>query len=328
MTKAKRLYKSEDDKLLLGIAGGIAKYLNIDPVWIRLAFIILALIQGFGVLLYIIFWIIMPNEPIGKKTKNVLSNQEEKKACKSRIWKMLLWTGIILLIFLVLFPLIIGGIILAAFHSQDSSPREINTYNHTVQAVSNLKRLNVDISYGAGELYITNGSEKNFLYADIKTADTRKPNIYFEIHGREGNIDLNRKGTGISRGSEDQWNLYITPEKPIELDLDYGAVRATIDLRNLNIDELRIDSGATKTEVQFGKFPTKASIDTGASAYTLYFPEDMSVRIEANCGLSEIKLSEFTQDENFFYSPSYDYNKDTIELEINCGLSYIESMFI
>jgi len=60
-TPSQRLMRSQSDKMIAGVAGGIGRYLAVDPVFIRLAFVALAF-AGVGVLLYPILWIIMPLE--------------------------------------------------------------------------------------------------------------------------------------------------------------------------------------------------------------------------------------------------------------------------
>jgi phage shock protein PspC (stress-responsive transcriptional regulator) len=56
----KRLYRNPDNKVLGGVCGGIGAFFNIDPVWIRVAFVIALFVFGSGSLLYIILWIIIP----------------------------------------------------------------------------------------------------------------------------------------------------------------------------------------------------------------------------------------------------------------------------
>jgi phage shock protein C len=55
-----RLARSETDKMIAGVCGGLAAYLGIDPVLVRLAFVILLLASGIGLAIYVILWIIMP----------------------------------------------------------------------------------------------------------------------------------------------------------------------------------------------------------------------------------------------------------------------------
>ncbi|TXD48758.1 PspC domain-containing protein [Polaribacter sp. IC073] len=56
----KKLFRDGDDKFLGGVASGIAHYFNIDTIWIRLGLLALFFGAGFGILLYIILWILLP----------------------------------------------------------------------------------------------------------------------------------------------------------------------------------------------------------------------------------------------------------------------------
>jgi phage shock protein PspC (stress-responsive transcriptional regulator) len=61
MSKA-RLTRSSTDKIIAGVCGGLAEYLEIDPVLVRLAFLVLFLASGIGFPIYLILWIVMPLE--------------------------------------------------------------------------------------------------------------------------------------------------------------------------------------------------------------------------------------------------------------------------
>jgi phage shock protein C len=52
--------------MLGGVAGGVASYLQVDPALTRLAFAALVLAAGAGLLLYVIAWIVIPEEPLGQ----------------------------------------------------------------------------------------------------------------------------------------------------------------------------------------------------------------------------------------------------------------------
>jgi phage shock protein C len=61
----KRLYRSRDERMLGGVSGGLAAYLNTDPTLIRLLFVLFALLGGPGIIAYLIMWIVVPLEPEG-----------------------------------------------------------------------------------------------------------------------------------------------------------------------------------------------------------------------------------------------------------------------
>ena len=56
----RRLFRDPDDHLIAGVCSGIANYFDMDVVWIRLAFALIVLAGGTGVILYIILWIVIP----------------------------------------------------------------------------------------------------------------------------------------------------------------------------------------------------------------------------------------------------------------------------
>jgi phage shock protein C len=58
-----KLYRSQSDKMIGGVCGGLAEHFKIDSSLVRLAFALLFFLGGHGLLLYLILWIIMPNQP-------------------------------------------------------------------------------------------------------------------------------------------------------------------------------------------------------------------------------------------------------------------------
>lgn len=60
MNASKRLYRSTTDKVIGGVCSGLGDYLNIDPVIVRILFVLLAIFGGSGILVYIILWIVIP----------------------------------------------------------------------------------------------------------------------------------------------------------------------------------------------------------------------------------------------------------------------------
>ncbi|TXB65336.1 PspC domain-containing protein [Vicingus serpentipes] len=56
----KKLFRNPDDRILGGVASGLASYFGLDAVWLRLFFVLTFIFAGFGPFLYIILWIVMP----------------------------------------------------------------------------------------------------------------------------------------------------------------------------------------------------------------------------------------------------------------------------
>jgi phage shock protein C len=56
------LFRSRSDRMIGGVCGGLARYLSIDPVLVRIFFVLLTITGSFGFWLYILLWIIVPDE--------------------------------------------------------------------------------------------------------------------------------------------------------------------------------------------------------------------------------------------------------------------------
>jgi phage shock protein C len=60
--QGKRLVRSRNDRMIAGVAGGLAATLNIDPLLVRIVLLALAFLNGFGFMLYLALWLLVPNE--------------------------------------------------------------------------------------------------------------------------------------------------------------------------------------------------------------------------------------------------------------------------
>lgn len=91
----KKLYRNTSDQAIAGVAAGLARYFEIDVTWIRIFFILATIFGASGLLIYIILWIAIPEQPFGLwnmpgqtdyKVKDTTANSFETdyKAAKSK----------------------------------------------------------------------------------------------------------------------------------------------------------------------------------------------------------------------------------------------------
>mgnify|MGYP001819505562 CR=1 FL=1 len=59
----KKLYRSTKNRMLAGVCGGLAEYFELDPTIIRVLFVLVSVFAGGGILVYIILWLLIPQEP-------------------------------------------------------------------------------------------------------------------------------------------------------------------------------------------------------------------------------------------------------------------------
>lgn len=80
-TVYKRLFRSEDNRVLAGVCGGIGEYFNIDPSIIRLVLVLITLFGGGGVLIYLVLWLVIPSAgSLSKKSdEHIKENIQEMR---------------------------------------------------------------------------------------------------------------------------------------------------------------------------------------------------------------------------------------------------------
>jgi len=85
---AKKLYRSKKDKIIAGVAGGLAEYFNVDSTIVRVVFILLTLLHGSGIIIYIALALVVPREEErGKQdvedgTEKIISKMRKQKWMK------------------------------------------------------------------------------------------------------------------------------------------------------------------------------------------------------------------------------------------------------
>jgi phage shock protein C len=58
----KRLYRTREGRVVAGVCAGVAAYFGVDPTLVRLAFAVFTIFGGAGILIYLIAWIVIPEE--------------------------------------------------------------------------------------------------------------------------------------------------------------------------------------------------------------------------------------------------------------------------
>jgi phage shock protein C len=72
------------DRVLGGVCSGLAEGFRIDPLWMRIAFVLLAFVQGVGIFLYVVLWLVMPEHVEGQPAGR--SGFDSMTADLRRIW--------------------------------------------------------------------------------------------------------------------------------------------------------------------------------------------------------------------------------------------------
>lgn len=200
-------------------------------------------------------------------------------------------------------------------------------YEEYTEPYNNEKNVSYDLEFGATIFLLNKSSNDNLI--EINSNTTLNKKINFNVYHKNNNTEIKMNENG-NFGINDFVNLdeqtskleINLNSKPISnIDLSFGAVDGVIDLRELKVNKIQINSGASSSKIYFANYPTETYIDCGLSEYTFYFPKDIGVEIDVDGGLLDTDFKDFKKVNEHYYSPNFDPNKENIKIIINAGTS-------
>ena len=199
---------------------------------------------------------------------------------------------------------------------------------HTVQ-LGEAKSVKLSLNMAAGELELRGGAkdlmEGYFLY-NIKRW---KPEVNYYVSESRGRLRVRQgKTRGIPVGStKNRWDINLTNDVPIDLNIDLGAGQGTIDLRGIILESLDIDMGVGDLDVDLSgerKESFRVKINGGIGSATVYLPEDIGVRVEVDKGIGSVHARGLHKSGNEFTNDAYGKTDVTIQVEIEAGIGSID----
>lgn len=187
-----------------------------------------------------------------------------------------------------------AGVLLAGlpFSGQAQSWREVTMSRQ----LSGESELDVRVRFGAGRLAIRPGEEGSLYRMFLRyDEETFEPVASFE----DGHLDLGVEGTKHSirwrKENTQEMELFLAREVPMALDLEFGAVRAVLDLGGLRMTKLDLSTGASESRVDISEpnpiRMSRAEFEVGAADFQVRNLGNLnSERIDVDAGVGNVVL--------------------------------------
>ena len=129
-------------------------------------------------------------------------------------------------------------------------------------------------------------------------------------------------------GESLDWDIHLNRDIPISLKIDSGASASFLDLSDLKVTELDIDTGASSTELRLpsNAGSTHVDIDTGASSFKVAIPEAVAANIRVKSGIASVNINpRFKRlDGGVYQSPDYSSAANRVDMTISAGVGSID----
>jgi hypothetical protein len=128
-------------------------------------------------------------------------------------------------------------------------------------------------------------------------------------------------------GNRIRWDVQLNAQVPISLEVNSGASDARLDLRETQVNELVIKTGASATQVvapaQAGN--TRIKVEAGAASVKIQVPEGVAARVEVDGGLLGVDVDQarFPKEGKVYQSPDYISATNKLEIKVSAGAGSI-----
>ncbi len=188
----------------------------------------------------------------------------------------------------------------------------------------------IQFNYGAGQLKVTAGAKPQELLGGIFTGG-----ITEELHRTDGKVflkvnaptDMIFPGAWASGSKGINWDVNLTNEIPLKLHFHTGACDARLNLSDLKVIDLTLETGASSTDIQLPQNAgfTKVKIESGAAEVKLHVPQGVAALIRESSGLSGINVdtARFIQNGHTYQSADYNTAVNKVEISYEGGVGSV-----
>jgi len=205
---------------------------------------------------------------------------------------------------------------------------DLRTDTRTVETDS-ATSVKVQIEIGAGELDVQSGANSLMDATFRYNVDEWKPKVDYHESGVQGELTVTQQGEKLPVGNQliNEWDIQLSDDIPLDLVIHTGAGNSDLNLSNLSLSGLEIETGAGVTIVDLTgswKQNLNVSIQGGVGKITVRLPSETGVRVQMNSALVSVSTSGLEKDGNAYINQAYGIADNTIALEIDAGVGSIE----
>lgn len=178
----------------------------------------------------------------------------------------------------------------------------------------------VHISHGAGEFRLHSGASSNELLrgsftGGLSRTDSRNGEK-LEVRLRPANDFIFFPPFGWREQLD--WDVSFNSSIPVALDMNLGANKSVIDLKDLTVTDLRLKGGASDTVITLpARGRLKADFEVGAASLTIVVPEGVAIRAHASIGAGDFQVDR-TRFPNRV-SPDYETSPNAVDINVKGG---------
>jgi hypothetical protein len=187
--------------------------------------------------------------------------------------------------------------------------------------------VNVDVKMGAGELNVQGGSSK-LMEGQFRFNRSRmRPEVRYDSTGFRGHLVIEQPSHGAHIGNSDyRWDLRLNDEKPMDLEVNFGAGEGRLNVGSLTLRSLDVHMGVGELRIDLRGTPKNdytVSVHGGVGEATIYLPTGVGIIADAKGGIGGVNARGLEKRDDRYVNDAYGHAKTTIRLDIRGGIGAI-----
>lgn len=224
--------------------------------------------------------------------------------------------------------IVAGALLWAALRAQQMPAGEIQPL---IQSAQGAERLDVELDFSAGELRVAAlGASDHVMEGTARNGPGETAAQDYRVRGGIGRLRLRQLADPLllpflaARSATAAWELNLSGELPLRLDVTTGAGSTTLDLAGLRLEHLALRAGVGQTRVIFSSQAAVAQVTTGVGGTVIDLPDDLPARLTVNSGLASVDVpARFSRGDNVYTTPGFDPAGGFLELEVSAGIGEV-----
>jgi hypothetical protein len=199
------------------------------------------------------------------------------------------------------------------------------------QSLDGATQANVRIDSGVGDVHITAMEAGNTLIeGSVPQGSGFDVSQDFSVAGEIAEYRLRQTGNTFwvfpAPRNRMRWDLQLNPEVIGDLDLNLGVGQVILDLEDISLENLRVETAIGNTELPLPvKGDCQVQLEGAIGKLTVYVPAEIGVQIQSSSGLGTTNVPEdYLRSSGNFQSPNFEQAENKVNLSISNAIGLIE----
>ncbi|MFC1984050.1 hypothetical protein ACFLVO_03460, partial [Chloroflexota bacterium] len=219
---------------------------------------------------------------------------------------------------------------LAIWQHGDSLSSGVVTKSYS-EPLGDIERAQIEIDFSAGSINVGSlpPGSPNFVEAESEIRNGRSAmNVDFHQQDSVGNLYLSTTDYQFQGGAGIRWEVRFTRNIPLAIDAKAAAGNMELDLRELEVTELRldVDAGNCRVTVPSSAGTSNIEVEVDAANIEIIVPDEVAakIRMDTTLCVSDVDMNRFPQQGAYYVSENFDTAQNQIYLTVNCDIGRVQ----